>query len=206
MKILIGNEKFKITKNNNNRFWNPLGMFYNTSEIEIEGIWYRCGTRFLKKNGKNIIQIISPMLVDEKTSIIKEFYLEGIYKEISVSRLKLYFIKYLLNQHSINHISFNIRKTIYVRRNTVFVFLIAFILSSIYYSINELNNSSLMMYIAENNWIQTIIIFLTISSFINIFYPFTLKKQIDKRDIETIAKETLEEERINKEIEKSSSF
>jgi len=55
-----------------------------------------------------------------------------------------------------------------------------------------------MEYIAENNWLQTIIIFLTISSFINIFYPFTIKKQIDEKDIESIAKETIEEERIKK--------
>jgi hypothetical protein len=63
-----------------------------------------------------------------------------------------------------------------------------------------------MEYITENNWLQTIIIFLTISSFINLFYPFTIKKQIDEKDIESITKETIEEERINKEIKERDSF
>jgi hypothetical protein len=206
MKILIGKEKLKITKNDYNRFWNPLGIFHNISEIEIEGKWYKCGTKFIKKDNENIIQITSPMLVDEKTSVIKEFYLEGIYKETGISKLKLNFIKYLLNEHRINYFSFSIRKNISERKNTIYVFLIASVLSTIYYTINELEENSLMEYIAENNWLQTIIIFLTISSFINIFYPFTIKKQIDEKDIESITKETIEEQRINKEIEERASF
>jgi hypothetical protein len=72
------------------------------------------------------------MLVDEKTSVIKEFYLEGIYKETGISKLKLNFIKYLLNEHRINYFSFSIRKNISERKNTIYVFLIASVLSTIY--------------------------------------------------------------------------
>ncbi len=120
--------------------------------------------------------------------------------------MKLNVIKYLLNEHEVNYLSFNIRKTISERRNTIYVFLIAFVLSSIYYSINELTNNSLMKYIAENNWVQTIIMFLTISSFINIFYPFTIKKPIDKKDIKTGIKETIEIEKRNDRIKKEMLF
>jgi hypothetical protein len=41
------NWKIKITKNDYTRFWNPLGIFHNISEIE--GKWYKCGTIFIKK-------------------------------------------------------------------------------------------------------------------------------------------------------------
>lgn len=42
-----------------------------------------------------------------------------------------------------------------------------------------------MTFISNNLWIQTIIICLTISSFINIFYPFTIRKELNKKDIES---------------------
>ncbi|MCH3885061.1 hypothetical protein [Tenacibaculum aquimarinum] len=206
MKIKVGKETLRITKNEYNRFWNPLGMFWNVTEVNIENEWYWCGIKYFKKNNDNYIQILNPRIVNKHTSVIEKFHTEGIYKEIKISNFKINLLKYLSNEHKINRFSYKIRKNISERRNTVYVFAIAIILSGIYYTLNELNNNQLLNYIAENNWIQTIIIFLTISSFINIFYPFTLKKQIEKNDIEKISKDVLEEEKQNEEIRKRASF
>lgn len=206
MNIQIGKESIKIYRNRNNKFWNPIGQFYNISEIKINNEWYKCGIRFLKKDNKNYVQLFHPMKVDEKTSIIKEVYTEGIFKEIETSKFKVNLLKYLLNEHKINYKSFKIRKRIADRRKTIYAFSCATILSVVYYGLNEMYNNALMNYIANNNWIQTLIIFLTVSSFINIFYPFTLKKEIGKQDIEEITKDTLKQDRINKEIEKRASF
>ena len=63
-----------------------------------------------------------------------------------------------------------------------------------------------MKYVSENNLSQTFIIFLTISSFINIFYPFTIKKELDRKDIEEIIQETLEENKLNEEIKNKANF
>jgi hypothetical protein len=206
MKIKVGKETLRITKNKYNRFWNPLGMFWNITEVNIEDKWYWCGIKFLKKDKDNYIQILNPRIVNKQTSIIEKFHTEGIYKEIKISNFKVHLLKYLSNEHKINRFSYKVRKNISERRNTVYVFTIAIVLSGIYYTLNELNNNKLLNYIAENNWIQTIIIFLTISSFINIFYPFTLKKPIEKNDIEKISKDVLEEEKQNEEIRKRATL
>ena len=206
MKIKVGKEYLRITKNEYNRFWNPLGMFWNVTEVNIKNEWYWCGIKYLKKDGNNYIQILNPRIVNKHTSVIEKFHTEGIYKKIKISKLKVHLLKYLSNEHKINHFSYKVRKTISERRNTIYVFTIALILSGIYFILNEFKNNQLLDYIADNNWVQTIIIFLTISSFINIFYPFTLKKQIEKNDIEEISKDVLEEEKQNEEIRKRASF
>jgi hypothetical protein len=202
----ISGEFIKVSKNTNNRFWNPIGMFYNISEIKIEGDWYKCGISYLAKNGKSYIQVSNPMKVDEKTLHIKKVHTQGLYKELEITKLKLNLLKLRLHQHKLNHSSFKIRNTISERRNTIYIFSVATILSVIYFIINEMNSNSLMKYISENNWLQTIIIFITISGFINIFYPFTIKKQIDEKDIERIAKDKYEEEARNKEIERKATL
>ena len=148
---------------------------------EIESEWYKCGLHFLTKNGKFYIQVSNPMKVDDVTSIIIKVHTQGFYKELEISRLKSNLLKLYLNQHKLNHSSFKIRKTIYQRQNTIYIFIIATILSAIYFIINLINNNSLMKYISENNWLQTIIIFITISGFINIFYPFTFQENYATR-------------------------
>lgn len=202
----IGNFEILIKSNSNNRFWNPLGLFHNTSFVKINEEWYNCWIKFIEKDNKHFIQLINPMKVDKESSLIKEFYLQGIYAEIEVSKFNVNLLKYKLNSHNINYKSYRVRKIISERRKTVYIFLTATILSLIYYFTNEMSGNYLMKYISENNLIQTLIIFLTISSFINIFYPFTLKKELDKKDIEKIINETLEENKLNEEIKKRASF
>lgn len=206
MKIKVGKVILRLTKNEYNRFWNPLGMIWNITEVNIENEWYWCGINYLKKDNKNYIQILNPRKVNKQTLVIEKFYKEGVYKEIKTTYFMIHLLKYLSNEHRINRFSYKIRKKIYERRNTIYVFAIALILSGIYYTLNELKNNLLLDYIAENNWVQTVIIFLTISSFINIFYPFTLKKQIEENDIEKISKDVLEGEKLNEEIRKRASF
>lgn len=211
MKIRIGEDYLKITHNENNKFWKPLGLFWNITEIKIHDEWYRCGIKYINKESKYFIEISNPMKVDKETSRIlllykDEGYSGGMYKKIKVSFFKMNLIKFLEHQHSLNYKWYGIRKIIWERKNTVFVMLLAFILSSIYYYFNITNENSLLKYISENTWIQTVIIFLTISSFINIFIPFTIRKEISKEDIEEISKGTIEEDKINKEIEKNASF
>ncbi|MDO5988953.1 hypothetical protein Q4Q39_16225 [Flavivirga amylovorans] len=41
-----------------------------------------------------------------------------------------------------------------------------------------------MEYLSENLWIQTLFLFLAIAGLINIFYPFTIRKELNKKDVE----------------------
>ena len=91
-------------------------------------------------------------------------------------------------------------------RTSIYWRLTTYVFSLIYYYFNITNENSLLKYISENTWIQTFIIFLTISSFINIFIPFTIRKEISKGDIEKISKETIEDVKMNEEIERGATF
>ncbi|HHT9079646.1 TPA: hypothetical protein ACT5CJ_002436, partial [Flavobacterium psychrophilum] len=199
MKLSIGNHKVRITHNDNNRFWKSNGIFRNISEIKIDKEWWRCYIRF-EKNEKdhNIVTFINPMKMEGNSSAVKEYHTEGIYTKIKISSFKVLILKFLLNEHSINYSFYKTKKNVFDRKNTFFVFSIATILSLAYYFINLLDNNSLMKYISENIWIQTIIIFLTISGFINIFHPFTIRKELNVNDVESISKVTYEKTEIEK--------
>jgi hypothetical protein len=206
----IGKEKIRIRHNKNNRFWKPIGMFKNISEIKINNEWYKCELKFIERDSQNFIQFIHPMKVDEKTLRITEVYQEGIYNEQPVSKFKMNFIKYRLNQHPLNFGIYNFKRTIYERMNSIIVFSFALIITTAFYLVNAKYNNILIDFISKNLWCQTIILFLTLASFINIFYPFSLRKELNKKDVETLSKDTYkkqkEEEKINEEIERITTI
>lgn len=206
MQIKAGTTILRITKNQNNRFWNPIGMFLNQTEMQIEGEWYRVGLLYVKIGNINHVQFYHPMKVDEETSRIQKVLFEGIYSEVPVSNLKLHLLKFLQNQHKLNRISHSFRTTVYRRKRTILVFLLAFILSILFYQFNLQFENILIKYIAENILVQSILFFLTVASFISIFFPFTIKKEFSKSDIEAIVLGLQEKERINKEIAKRANL
>lgn len=80
-----------------------------------------------------------------------------------------------------------LKKNITSRGKTVLIFAITIILSYSYYLVNLYSNNSFMKWVSSNLLVQTIIFFLTISGLINIFTPFTVKKEITRGDIEEIS-------------------
>jgi hypothetical protein len=97
---------------------------------------------------------------------------------------------------------YRFRKIYFHRRKTIIAFLSAIILSFTYFFFNFLNSNLLIKFISENLWIQTIIMFLTISSLINIFFPFTIRKEIKLTDIEDISNKSIERYKEDLEFEK----
>lgn len=210
MKLKIGKEKIRISHNEYNRLWKPVGMFSNIAEIKIDNEWYKCSLRFIEREFKNYIQITHPMKVDEKTLRILDVYKEGIYKELRISKFKMNFIKYRLNQHPLNFKIYYLKRALYERMNSIIIFSTALLLSAVFYLVNIKFNNILINFIAQNLWCQTIIIFLTLASFINIFYPFSLRKELNKRDVVDISNDTFEkkkeEEKINAEIKRRATI
>ena len=211
MNFNIKNCKIRIEQNDyNKRYWNPIGQFTNLTSVRINETWFKCSLRFTKKGNKYFVQICNPFITEPNSNRIIEFRNRGIYKELEVSRFKFNLLKFLKNEHPLKDWEYKTRVKIFQRKNTLFAFLIAFLFASIYYLVNHYSNNSLMNFIAENNWIQTIIIFLTISSFINIFHPFTIRKELNEKNVETISKETFERTEKEKEelerIKKRASF
>lgn len=210
MKIKIGKEIIRISHNENNEFWKPIGMFGNISEIKIGDEWYKCSIKFIERTSKNYVQFIHPMNVDDKTLRILRVYQEGIYMELPISKFNMNFIKYLLNEHSLNFRIYNFKRTLYARMNSIIVFSFALIISAVFYLVNVNFNNILIDFIAKNLLGQTIIIFLTLATFINIFYPFALRKEINKKDVIDISKDTIakekKKEKENEENRKRATF
>jgi len=87
------------------------------------------------------------------------------------------------------------KKFCYERINFLIILVVAVVISTIFYIANVSLNNILVNFISKNLWCQTIIMFLTLASFINIFYPFTLRKEYKKKDIEGISEKQIKKER-----------
>jgi len=210
MTFNIKGKKFRIRRNKNNTFWKPIGLFTNIAEIKIDNQWYKCSIKFEERKRIIFIQFIHPMIVEEKTSQILKIYNQGVYFESPTTKFKKQLIQYLLGIHKLNYSLFNLKKNIYERKNTIIIFSFAFLLSAVFFYANNATNNSIVNYVASNLWCQTIIMFLTLASFINIFYPFAIRKELNQKDIANISKDTIakekEEELRNDEIRKRATF
>lgn len=182
--------KIKICHNKLNKFWNPNGFYYNISKIEINKKWYNCDLNINQKNRE--IMITNIREIDERnviTAAIKDAFI------VKSTNIVIQIIKILLNKHNLNVILYKLKKKIYERRITVFVIILGLLLSLIYFIIDTTHDKIIMKSILDNVTYQTVMVFLTFSSFINIFFPFTIRKEITSKDVENIsenkAKETL---------------
>ena len=89
-------------------------------------------------------------------------------------------------------------------------FISAVIFTSIFYLINNFNDNSLLDLIRDNNFIQSILIFLALTALIGFFIPMTIKKALSRKDVKEITSEEIEDyyekEKLNKEIRKGASL
>lgn len=198
MKIKLNNNiDFKIVKSDCNKVFLPSGKYSNITKVKHNGIWYNCTIRF----ENNSLIISSLILLEEKTCRVKE-HLTGDFYEATVSKFLKNIILYFNNEHPINYKIHNFKKTFIARKKTIVVFAFAILISLIYYFINTWFNNVLMTWISNSLLAQTIIMFLTLSGFINIFTPFTIQKEITKKDIETISTSKIIEQQKTEEQNK----
>lgn len=196
---------FKIVKNSLNKGFLPKGMFWNIPKVKHNNIWYNCSIRFEENT-----LILSSLILHKPNSCIVKEHIEGDFYKVKVNKFQKNLILYLYNIHPLNYKLFYFKKNIVERKKTIFVFTIAILISMIYYISNIYFDNRIMIWISNNLLAQTIIIFLTLSGFINIFTPFTIQKEITKKDIEEISSEKIiEQHKIdeeNKIIKDRASF
>lgn len=150
MVLKVASFKIRTKKNKLNRFWNPIGRFWNPTEILLNNEWYRYGLIFSKVDERYFVKIDHPMKVDESTSRITEILYDGVYAEVEISSIKVHLLKYLQNNHRINHFSYKFRKGLFERKRTFLVFSFALIPSILFYLTNAYQNSVIIHMIAEN--------------------------------------------------------
>lgn len=200
MKVkLKSGTKIWIPKNENNKGFPPVGRFQNTPMIKHNDFWYMCSLRF--NNGK--ITINNLYRTEENSNTIIEM-LKDFNHEEEIGNFKKDLILFLMNSHKLNSKIFRLKTGLFERRKTIFVFLLAIALSGVYYFVNVYTQNGLLKWFSENLFAQTIMIFLTLSSFINIFTPFTIQKEITQKDIEQKAAKVVEEKkRLDEEYERA---
>ena len=206
MKIKLKNNiDFKIDKNQNNKGFQPVGMFWNIPKVKHNEIWYNCSIRF----EKNTLIISNLTLHQENGYTIKE-NLTGDFYFSEVSKFRKNLILFMYNTHPYNFKLYKFKQTLIARKKTILVFTIAILLSLAYYFANIWSNNSVLIWISNNLLAQTFIIFLTLSGFINIFTPFTIQKELTKDDMEEISKSKIiqqqKEESQNKKSRDISSL
>jgi magnesium-transporting ATPase (P-type) len=138
--------------------------------------------------------------VDKETNIITKFLHQGVYDEVQVNSFKFFILRFLMNKHPINDRLYKFKVTVFERKYTIFVFALAFFLSYVFYIFNNAEGNYLISFIANNIWAQTVIFFITISGFINIFHPFTIKKELSEKEIKRISAEIYKKNEEKKEF------
>ena len=76
-------------------------------------------------------------------------------------------------------------KLIPIKKNLIYI-LLALIGASAYFFANHFFDDYLQKLVNESNFIQSLIVFLSLSSIINIFHPFTLRKEIKMEQIDEL--------------------
>jgi hypothetical protein len=124
-------------------------MFYN-------GSWCKCECSL----GQNEF-IIYNVVINKEIIIL--------YEKIKLNKMKVILLKWIIGK------KFNkVKEFLKTRINTLIVFGVAILFSFLYYYLYDIIDVE----ISQNKIIKTVLFFLTTSSIINIFYPFTLKKTI----------------------------
>lgn len=200
MNISVGKYRIRTIRNENNKFWKDWERYNNSSETLIDGIWWKTSLDFRNTGHKKLILINWPMLVDKDTNTITQFLHQGVYDEVHVNSFKFFLLRFLMNKHPINDRLHEFKLSVFERKYTIFVFTLAFFLSYLFYIFNIAKGNSLINFIANNIWAQTVIFFITISGFINIFHPFTIKKELSEKEIKRISAEIYKKNEEKKEF------
>ncbi len=200
MKISVGKYRIRTKHNENNKFWKDWGRYNNTSETLIDGIWWKTSLDFRNTARKKFILINWPMLVDKDTNTITKFLHQAVYDEVQVNSFKFFVLSFLMNKHPINDRLYKFKISLFERKYTIFVFALAFFLSYLFYIFNIAKENSLINFTANNIWPQTVVFFITISGFINIFHPFTIKKELSEKEIKRISAEIYKKNEEKKEF------
>ena len=180
-KIKVYNKKIKNNKGKTVCVITEYEMFY-------DGSWCKCQCG-LDQNEF----IIYSVVLNKETVNLNE--------KIKLNKMKVILLKCIIVK------KFNkLKNFLKTRINTLIVFGVAILFSFLYYYLYNFVDVPM----SQNKIIKTFLFFLTTSSVINIFYPFTLKKPLDKNDIKETTRETNKEdkktEEDNKRREKYTTF
>ncbi len=90
------------------------------------------------------------------------------------------------------------------------IFTLTIFISIVYFVLNCIYNKSIINNFSDNIIVQTVMLFLAISGFINIFFPFTIRNEISDKDAanisEIVYRKLKKEDEDNKKLQEESEI
>jgi len=209
MKFKLNGKKYKYKPEYNKREDDlnvklPSYSIFRYGKILYEGKWKDCRFYIIEKLGKSRI-VVSPIgIIKDGMSEIGKVNSEGFVDVVQLSKFKRFRIKLydFIFLGKIYCLSIFDRVEL-IKENLKYI-LIALVGSIIYFLINYFYDSFLQELINKSNIVQSFIVFLSLSSIMNIFHPFTLRKEWTIEEIDSLIQKRIKKERKDLEHEESA--
>lgn len=188
----------------------PSYSIYRYGSMLYNGKWQDCRFYILKTSNGTEIEISATSFTKDGKSNIGEVNSFGILDRIKLPFFTKYLIK-IFDSIFISKIYFlrAVDRLNLIKKNLRYI-IIALIGSIIYFFINHFYDNYLQELINRSNIVQSIIVFLSLSSIINIIHPFTLRKEWSIEEIDNLIVKRIDKNKKDLEdeewIEKQSTF
>ena len=215
MKFKLNGKKYKykpeyFKREDDFNIKTPSYTVFRYGSVFYNGEWKGCSFYIFDKSGKSKIEISPIGITKDGMSEIGKVNSKGFIDLVELSKFKRFRIRIydFIFLSKIKCLSLFDR--IQLIKNNLKYIIIALIGSIIYYLINYFYNGFLQLLINESNLIQSIIVFLSLSSIMNIFHPFTLRKEWTIEEIDSLIDKRIQKGRKDLEheewVRKQSSF
>lgn len=204
MRLKINGKKYKYKLKYFKREYDlnvklPSYSINNYGEVFYENKWLDCRFYLTENLGKTKISISPIKIQKDGMSEIGKVDNQGFTDTIEISKFQNFLIKsyeyiFLSKVHFLRIID----RAQLIKKNLNWIF-IAFTGSIIYFLVNHYYDSYLQELINKSNLVQSIIVFLSLSSLINIFHPFTLRKEWNGGEINKLITE--KNKKVKKDLE-----
>ena len=167
----------------------PKYSIYTEGSVKKDGGWKECSFFLLKTKAGTL----TGLELHEHGSIEP-------FDKIKLERIKLsWFNRNLIKTYeALFHFKvylLTVRdRALSIKKNIIWVLLAAFG-ASCYYMINVFFNDALKNLINDSNLAQSVIVFLSLSSVINMFHPFTFRKELGKAEVNMLITKRAEEDK-----------
>lgn len=178
------------------------------SALKVRNKWVSCHIIEFKRDNKRTIKIYAREYKDQSDlgEVIVGKVDAGLFKTLHINRFWFFLINVYNLLFGIKILYNKILDYTTSIKRQIQLILIAVLVACIYFFINRYFDGYLQNLINQSNFIQSLIVFLSISSLINIFHPFTLRKETNMKDVksanEILIKKEQDKEKRRQKIEK----
>jgi hypothetical protein len=173
----------------------PSYTIFRYGKLLYDGEWKDCRFYITERLGKSRIQVCPIGFTKDGMSEIGKVNSQGFTDDLELSKFKRIKIKVydFIFLSKINFLGISDRIEL-IKKNLKYI-LIALVGSVIYFLINHFYDNFLQELINKSNLIQSLIVFLSLSSIMNIFHPFTLRKEWTIEEIDSLIQKRIKKDR-----------